>query len=74
MLEQVVNVCHSNVVQAAWERGQDLTIHGWCYGVGDGLLRDLGLTVTDPDGAAAAYPAAVDFVFSGQVRQLPLPS
>jgi carbonic anhydrase len=64
VLEQVVNVCQSNVVQYAWERQQELTIHGWVYGVGDGLLRNLGLTVSGKEGLAAAHQAAVDAAFA----------
>ncbi|MDF3035406.1 MAG: cynT2 [Paucimonas sp.] len=45
VIEQVSNVCQTTIVQDAWERGQKLTIHGWVYGVHDGLLRDLGVTV-----------------------------
>jgi len=45
VLEQVANVCQTTVVRDAWERGQGLTVHGWIYGLQDGLLRDLGLTV-----------------------------
>ncbi|EXI89160.1 MAG: Carbonic anhydrase 2 [Candidatus Accumulibacter sp. BA-94] len=45
VLEQVANVCHTFVVQDAWQRGQPLTVHGWIYGLHDGLLRDLGVTV-----------------------------
>jgi carbonic anhydrase len=44
--EQVVNVAQTTVVRDAWERGQQLSIHGWVYGLQDGLLRDLGMTVT----------------------------
>lgn len=44
VVEQVMNVCHSSVVHEAWERGQDLTVHGWVYGLEDGRLRDLGIT------------------------------
>jgi carbonic anhydrase len=44
-IEQVVNVCQTTIVQDAWERGQSLAVHSWIYGVHDGLLRDLGLTV-----------------------------
>jgi len=43
--EQVINVAQTTVVRDAWERGQGLTIHGWVYGLQDGLLRDLGITV-----------------------------
>jgi carbonic anhydrase len=44
--EQVINVAQTTVVRDAWERGQPLTIHSWVYGVHDGLLRDLGITVS----------------------------
>lgn len=46
VIEQVVNVCQTTIVQDAWERKQDLTVHGWVYGLQDGLLRDLGMTVS----------------------------
>ncbi len=46
VLEQVVNVCQTTIVQGAWERGQELTIHGWVYGIRDGLLQDLGVAVS----------------------------
>ena len=42
--EQVVNVCETTVVRDAWERGQELAVHGWIYGLADGRLRDLGVT------------------------------
>jgi carbonic anhydrase len=48
VIEQVVNVCQTTIVQDAWERGQELTIHGWVYGVQDGLLSKLGMTVSSP--------------------------
>jgi carbonic anhydrase len=51
--EQVANVCRTTVVQAAWERGQELSVHGWIYALEDGLLRDLGLCVTCPEDFAA---------------------
>ena len=44
VIEQVENVCRTTVVQGAWERGQDLTVHGWVYGLTDGLVRDLGVS------------------------------
>ena len=49
VVEQVANVCHSTVVQSAWKRGQDLTVHGWIYGIEDGLLRDLDVCASGPD-------------------------
>ena len=48
---QVSNVCHSKIVQAAWQRGQDLKVHGWIYNMTDGLLKDLNITVDTPGGA-----------------------
>jgi carbonic anhydrase len=42
--EQVLNVCQTTIVQSAWEEGQDLTVHGWIYGLKDGLVRDLGVS------------------------------
>ncbi|WP_151636579.1 carbonate dehydratase [Noviherbaspirillum aerium] len=53
VLEQVVNVCQTTVVQDAWERQQELTVHSWIYGLQDGLLRDLGLTLGGPEDLAA---------------------
>ncbi|MFL6673874.1 MAG: carbonate dehydratase [Massilia sp.] len=47
--EQVINCAQTTIVQDAWERGQPLTIHSWVYGVKDGLLRDLGMTVSSPE-------------------------
>ncbi|MGV7207850.1 carbonate dehydratase [Oxalobacteraceae bacterium A2-2] len=45
VVEQVNNVCQTTIVQDAWERGQELTVHGWVYGLRDGKLHDLGMTV-----------------------------
>jgi carbonic anhydrase len=59
VIEQVVNVCQTTIVQDAWDRGQVLAIHGWVYGLKDGLLRDLGTTVTKVEEATAAYREAL---------------
>jgi carbonic anhydrase len=48
IIEQVRNVGWTTIVQNAWERGQELAVHGWIYGLEDGLLRDLGLSITNP--------------------------
>ena len=45
VVEQVTNVCQTTIVQDAWDRGQELTVHGWVYGLKDGKLHDLGMTV-----------------------------
>lgn len=59
VIEQAVHVCQTTVVQAAWARGQSLAIHGWIYGLADGLLRDLSIVVTRPDELAPVYAAAI---------------
>jgi carbonic anhydrase len=48
VMEQVLNVGQTTVVQNAWAHGQELAVHGWIYSISDGLLRDLSLTVTNP--------------------------
>ena len=59
VLEQVANVCQTYVVQDAWQRGQELTIHGWIYGLKDGLMSDLGLTVRKMDDLIPRYLGAL---------------
>jgi carbonic anhydrase len=59
VIEQAANVCRSTVVRDAWERGQNLRVHGWIYSLGDGRVRDLGLDVRDPDMLAEAREHAV---------------
>ena len=59
VLEQAVHVSETTIVQDAWTRGQDLTIHGWIYRLDDGLLRDLGFCVTAPAEVPAALAKAV---------------
>ena len=45
VIEQVTNVSRTTIVQNAWQRGQELVIHGWIYGLEDGLLRDLEVSI-----------------------------
>jgi carbonic anhydrase len=59
VIEQVASACQTSVVQQAWGRAQKLSVHGWVYGLRDGLLRDLGVTVTNRDEAQAVYEQAV---------------
>lgn len=66
VVEQVENVCRTTVVQDAWARKQSLTIHGWIYGLRDGLLRDLGISVDGPDNFEARYAAAVAAIKAGE--------
>jgi carbonic anhydrase len=59
VIEQVVNVCQTTMVQSAWQRGQILAVHGWIYGVADGLLRDVGMTITQSEDLAPQYAQAL---------------
>ncbi len=49
VIEQVANVCHTSIVQNAWQRGQELTVHGVVYSIKDGLLKDLNVAVSSAD-------------------------
>jgi carbonic anhydrase len=59
VIEQVANVCQTTVVRDAWDRGQELAVHGWIYGLKDGLIRDLRTTTTGASDVSAAYRAAL---------------
>jgi carbonic anhydrase len=59
VIEQVANVCQTTIARDAWERGQPLTVHGWIYGIDNGLLRDLNTTVAGNEEANSIYKAAV---------------
>src|SRR5579862_2008778 len=59
VIEQVTNVCQTTIVADAWERGQSLAIHGWVYGLDDGLIRDLSMTVTKPQEISTTYGNAL---------------
>lgn len=60
VIEQVLNVAQTVVVQDAWRRGQHLTVHGWIYGLKNGLIRDLGLNVSRSDDLVPRYVAALE--------------
>ncbi len=59
VIEQVMNVCQTTIARDAWERGQELTVNGWIYGLQDGILRDLNVTVTNFEETATVYRDAV---------------
>src|SRR5262245_24994879 len=59
VIEQVSNVCQTTIARDAWERGQPLAVHGWVYGIEDGLLRDLGVTIESSEQASPACEAAI---------------
>ncbi len=59
VIEQAANVCQTTIVRDAWERGQDLAVHGWVYGLSNGLVRDLEFTTGPTDEVAAVYASAL---------------
>ena len=59
VLEQARNVCHTTVVQDAWQRGQQVVVHGWVYGLHNGLLEDLCITAQSAAEVAPAYAQAL---------------
>jgi len=59
VIEQVRHVCETTIVRDAWDRRQELSVHGWVYGLHDGLLRDLGVTVTAQHEVDVVHTAAL---------------
>jgi carbonic anhydrase len=59
VVEQALNVCHSTVVQEAWEHGKELAVHGWIYSIKNGRLKDLNVTIGCHAEIADAYRVAV---------------
>lgn len=59
VIEQVLNVSRTTIVQNAWERGQELGVHGWIYGLSDGLLRELDICITCQDELSEKYQRAI---------------
>lgn len=66
VIEQAANVCETTVVQDAWARGQSLSVHGWIYGLHDGLLRDLGFAVKAPAELEAVRANALSSLAAAQ--------
>jgi carbonic anhydrase len=63
VIEQVGNVALTNILQDAWGRGQKVSVHGWCYGLKDGLVKDLGVSMS--------HPGEVVGVFRNALRRYP---
>jgi carbonic anhydrase len=63
VIEQVGNVALTNVIQDAWARGQKISVHGWCYGLKDGLVKDLGVSMS--------HPSEVMNVFRNALKRYP---
>ena len=55
-----MNVCETTIVQDAWLRNQELTVHGWIYGLKDGLARDLGMSIQNLDELKERYAIMID--------------
>jgi carbonic anhydrase len=60
VLEQALNVCQTTVVQEAWERNQAVVVHGWVYGLHNGLIKDLRMSVATADDLVGTYGKALD--------------
>lgn len=73
VLEQVSNVVQSNVVQDAWQRAQPLSVHGWTYRAGDGMLRDLNVSVHGEGELGARVAGALERVFAPEPGKNPTP-
>ena len=65
-IEQVLNIEHTTVMQDAWTRGEKVTVHGWCYGLKDGLIKNLNMSVSSKTGLYDIYDAAVLGVAAAQ--------
>jgi carbonic anhydrase len=59
VIEQVGNVALTNVMQDAWSRGQNVAVHGWCYGIKDGLVNDLGVSMSGPHEVMSVFRNAL---------------
>lgn len=62
VIEQAVNVCQTTVVEGAWARGQELTVHGWIYRLGNGLVRDLKISISGDSTIESAREEAVALI------------
>lgn len=65
-IEQVVNIAQTTVLQDAWARGQNVMLHGWCYGLKDGLINNLHMSISGNNGLDTLYRAAVAGVAEGR--------
>ena len=70
VIEQVINVAQTTVLQDAWARGQRVSLHGWVYGLKDGLLQDLQITLDGVERMAQQYQAAIAGVAAARPQTL----
>jgi len=64
VVEQVFNVCNTDIIQKAWQRKQQLSVHGWIYDIKDGLLQDLDICISNSDNIDKARNAAISKIFT----------
>jgi carbonic anhydrase len=70
-IEQAFNVCSTTIVQDAWTRGQELTVHACIYGLRDGILRDLKMSASSLEETTAAHLAAIAAVTGKDSTSVP---
>jgi carbonic anhydrase len=70
VLEQSLNVCQTTMVQDAWQRGQEVVVHGWVYGLHNGLINDMQMSVASPDAVADAYQHALENLRQRYAKQI----
>lgn len=68
VVEQVYNLGHSTIVQSAWKKGQELSVHGWVYGINDGQIRDLQITSTSRESLELSYRKAIAMLLTQEDR------
>jgi carbonic anhydrase len=71
VIHGVLNVAQSTVMQDAWARGQAVTVHGWIYGVHDGVLHDLLMSLSAAQEVLPAYQRAIEAVFEAKSASSP---
>ena len=64
VVEQVFNVCNTDIIQKAWQREQNLSVHGWIYDIKDGLLQDLDVCISNSNNLENSRNAAISKIFT----------
>ena len=60
VIEQTANICRTTILEDAWDKGQEITVHGWIYDIHDGLIRDLNINVGRGNNFQDEYRQALD--------------
>lgn len=68
VIEQVIHVCQTSSVQQAWDSGQPVTVHGWIYGLHDGLVRDLGVSIANPEQLEQRYESVLANHYTSELK------